>query len=663
MTSLPDDVVNDDANSMLMRNMKWAMGQSGKEKDWLTKFFGETPPVITEQDQIVLVNKSLSWYQDKFAMAYMTQSFNSYDGPNAPSHRLDTTQATNLTEFLKSGLAADKDFNVQHQGIYVDAYIGTKPRLAAYVGDTAAEYVGWAQGSVVFGGAAPQADIDIPPGTTVQTAGGIVYTTQARATLKAGTTQTEAVLVAAQDPGQASVVAATTLVQFGADQPAGISTVTNAAATTLDADCGGMKWAKKLFTTLTTGSQFILMVNRVAGASGDPKALGPVNNFACLLTALDRSGTIASNYFQSVLSGVLIKMVPQVVHRDRDTIMQWLPTTMQELFRRLANGELPNETDISKTEALEIYQEYLKNSADISLATADLLQAIVASGLIKQASAAEQQFATTIAARWPKLAKASRFMLAFGWIGAVSSVIVSLVRGDWTKMTDVERAEFVTNIVQLTVTGFDAVPLIWQGTKYVTLTIWNKLNEWWNKPEVQNDIEMEQLGIADENTPLIQQEAGNINELMEASGGGRILGEGTIFERIFAEGVFTGVLKCIGALAAVAMAGYSLWQLIEDINNHGSVSTIVFDSLIFAANLLAAVCLVADLFIATSCIPIAGAILAIVGIILGVLAGFFVKPDNPVDDWMVDNGIPFAKGLPAPKHVASGGAIARLALA
>lgn len=661
MTLLPDDQVNEDANSMLMRNMKWAMGQDDTQRKWLAQFFNEIPPAISDPNQVKLVQQSLSWYQQQFAKAYLTQSFNSYSGPNEPEHRLSSDQADRLTDYLKGGLAQDKDFNVQHQGIYIDAYVGAVERLGAYIQDTTSEVVGWAQGSVVFTRTDTSADLTIPAGLTLQTATGIAYSTQAIGTIAQGKTQSDPVPVAANAVGLDSVVAANMITQFADPQPAGVTAVTNPAATTLSPDSGGMKWAKKLFTALTTGSQFILMVNRVAGAAGDPKALGPVNNFACLLTALDTSGQVARNYFQSVLSGVLVKLVPQVVHRDKDTIMQWLPTAMQELLRRLANGELPEETDISQAEAQEMYQVYLKHSADIASATADLLQSIVQSGLVKQAQQAEEQFAQTIGQRWPALAKAGRFMLALGWIGGVSSVIVSLTKGDWKKMSDIEKAEFVTNCVQLCVTGFEAVPVIYQGVKSVTLSVWNKLNSWWNEPPQQMEIEMQQINIADENTPLIQSESENVQELMEESQATGTLGKGTIFERLFADGVFSGVLKAVGAIAAAAMAGYSLWQLIEDVKNHGSVTTEVFDSLTFAANFLSAVCIIADLFVATSWLPIAGAVLAIAGVIIGILAGFFEKPDNPVDDWMVDYGIPFASSLPAPSSGTSGTAAFRLA--
>ena len=97
------------------------------------------------------------------------------------------------------------------------------------------------------------------------------------------------------------------------------------------------------------------------------------------------------------------------------------------------------------------------------MATADLLISIGSSGLLRQAEVAEANFEQTIAAQWPKLAKASRFMFALGWIGGVSSVVIAITKGDWKKMSTLERTEFVTSIVQLTATSFKAIPLIWGG--------------------------------------------------------------------------------------------------------------------------------------------------------------------------------------------------------
>lgn len=654
MTILPDDVVNDDANSMLMRNMKWAMGQSSQQRDWLAKFFGEQPPVISEADQQALVRQSLSWYQDKFAMAYLTQSLNSYTGPNAPDHRLSGDQAARLQQFLKSGLAQDKDFSVQHQGIFVDAYLGTKPRLSDYLGDSAPEVVDRASGQVVFTRQDATAEVKVPQGTEVRTASGVGFLTLEDATLAAGQASSGLVAVQAVLPGPQGLVAAGTLVVLPGSLP-GVQSVTNPAATTAPADIGGLKWAKTLYFLLTTGPQFTLMVNRIAGAAGDPKALGPANNFACLLTALDRSGLIARDYMQAVLTGVVLRLVPQVVHRDSDTIMQWLPDTLLEMLRKLANGELPDEVEISEQEAEELYQVVLKNKADICMALADFLQSISASDLVGQMRKAEQGFETdpkvgAFIKKWPGLAKLGRCLLVLGWLGAVSCVVVALVKGDWSQMTEIEKAEFVTNIVQLGVIAFDAVPLLWQGVKWLTLGLWGVLQKMWNGLRSLFGLGIQQKVLAGGKnaTELEAIELDNLARDAEQAGSDlATAARATGWARLFEEGVLVGSLKILGAAAALAMAGYSMWQLIEDVTHNGSVTTVTFDSVILAANLLSSICLVVDLFVATSVLPIAGALLALAGIILGILASIYEKPDNPVDDWMKDQGIPFAAGLPA----------------
>jgi hypothetical protein len=149
----------------------------------------------------------------------------------------------------------------------------------------------------------------------------------------------------------------------------------------------------------------------------------------------------------------------------------------------------------------------------------------------------------------------------------------------------------------------------------------------------------------DEDEPPAQVQAGNVNETLEEVNATGEVEEGTGLP-MFAEGVVSGVLQILGAATALAMAGLSLWQLIDDVKNHGTVTQEIFDSLMFATTCLTAICLTASLFFSATWIPIAGALLAIAGIIIGLIASKVEKPPNPVDDWMVDYGIPFVNGLP-----------------
>jgi len=111
----------------------------------------------------------------------MTQSFNSYSGPNAPSIRLSSDEAYKLTEYLKFGLAREPDFSAQHQGIFIDAYVDTKPQLQSYITDTESERLdwGWAEGSVIFSRSNTGEEVAVPAGTRLlsNTPDGSVYIT------------------------------------------------------------------------------------------------------------------------------------------------------------------------------------------------------------------------------------------------------------------------------------------------------------------------------------------------------------------------------------------------------------------------------------------------------------------------------------------------------
>ena len=141
ITIVPDSSVSDQANQMIVKNMKWAFSQSTSESGWLSGFFGEQPPVLNA-DQQALVSKSMSWYQNDFGKAYLSSSFSDYAGPNAPSVKLSDAQKLKLSDYLKTGMAKDPDFSIQQNGVYLDAFITAKPRLQAYLGDGGGK---WAQ--------------------------------------------------------------------------------------------------------------------------------------------------------------------------------------------------------------------------------------------------------------------------------------------------------------------------------------------------------------------------------------------------------------------------------------------------------------------------------------------------------------------------------------
>jgi hypothetical protein len=341
---------------------------------------------------------------------------------------------------------------------------------------------------------------------------------------------------------------------------------------------------------------------------------------------------------------VITTLVPQTSQQDQATVMPWLPTAMEVFLRELADGNIPGQTDISQAQAQEMYQTYLEHSKDITESMGELLQSISAMNLLERTQAFEDGF-ETIADKFPKLAKAARFFLVIGWIGGLAGIITALVKGDWNKMTDQQKATFVTSCAQTVINTFRTVPEIFSGVKGLTFDAWNKLTARLQAPENQEattDLQQNLVGEG-EGVPYVAAET--IELPLAARAAGRAASD--LYARLFREGVGVGVLKILGAIVAVAMTIWTLWQLIEDIQTSAGVTAIVFDAIQFAATFVTMVCLFVDLFVASTIIPVIGAVLAVVGIIVAFIASFVEKPKNPVEQWMVDHGVGFAHGLPA----------------
>jgi hypothetical protein len=141
MSIVPDSTVNDEANAMIVENMKWAFSQSGDESGWVGEFFGEQPPVLDPTRQ-ALVQKNIGWYQSDFGKSYLGWSFANYAGPNAPSVQLNSDQKLQLKYFLQTGMAKEPDFSTQQNGVYLQAFVAAKPRIQAYISDGGEK---WAQ--------------------------------------------------------------------------------------------------------------------------------------------------------------------------------------------------------------------------------------------------------------------------------------------------------------------------------------------------------------------------------------------------------------------------------------------------------------------------------------------------------------------------------------
>lgn len=134
ITLVPDETVTQLANTMLVENMKWAVGQNETEKDWLRTFFGQQPPTLSPAQQAI-AGQGADWYQQKFAVAYLTSAFDNWDGAGASAIKLDDNQKAKLKHYLKEGLAKEDGFNTQMNLLDRLAYVESKNRVQDYIND------------------------------------------------------------------------------------------------------------------------------------------------------------------------------------------------------------------------------------------------------------------------------------------------------------------------------------------------------------------------------------------------------------------------------------------------------------------------------------------------------------------------------------------------
>jgi hypothetical protein len=126
------------ANNLLVQNLQWAIPD-----DWRTDFFGVAKPDLSgDPARVALINKSIDFYRSRLGPAYIGWSVNNVAGAGAPEHPLSAAEKRALEYYLHDGLAQDKDYNVQSQGIALEAFVDACPRLAQYIADTSHN---WAQ--------------------------------------------------------------------------------------------------------------------------------------------------------------------------------------------------------------------------------------------------------------------------------------------------------------------------------------------------------------------------------------------------------------------------------------------------------------------------------------------------------------------------------------
>ncbi|MEU1820255.1 hypothetical protein ABZ543_34515 [Streptomyces roseifaciens] len=542
MTLLPDQETQQFANLMLLRNMKWAMGQDGTQRKWLKDFLGAYPPEIPQRGQRKRAEQGQVWFRDSFAKAYLAKSFDQTE------HRLNGLQRRKLEGYFTTGLGASKDFTLQYQGIYTDALIEAHPRLQDYIDD--------------------------------------------------------------DGPG----------------------------------------WAEKLHVALTEPAQLRMVVNRIRNSERDRACAAPLTQFSTLLTALSPDGKYGVRYTKSVTLGLMAGIVPRIRLGKAggpvsDPAAEWIPLAFENMLRAYAAGKLPEQDDLPREQATSMANDVAKHALDIGKSLAAVFKSLESRDLIRSAYYLEQQVQKTFAERWPRLMPAARFFLAVAWIGGIAMIIVALTCGKWEGLSSFKRQQLVLQSTQAAIKSFDNVPVLYRGAKNLGLKAWRKLQAGSVAPEALDSVELAVIKVSPSaETDWMIAAAAEVSGHLRSD-----MGKGSLWEELLPSMKTVGrALKFLGVAVAVSMTVISGMQLYDEFKKHDRPSRLVWDTLIFAVNTAATVFMVAGMFWATSWIPIAGAALALAGVIITLLAWFLDKPESPVAKWFDDVGVPFVDRLPGP---------------
>jgi hypothetical protein len=528
---LPNDDVTSKANDLLLECTRWAMGQDAVESTWLTKFFGEQPPVLGPAQKALAV-ASLSWYQQHFAKAYLSWTVANYDGPFAPSVRLEDDQRLKLKYYLQTGLAKDADYSKQQLGLYGAAFLEVKPRLQAYVDD------------------------------------------------------------------------------------------------------GGEKWAQAFYAEVSADTHLTLLINSYFLTGSGVQ----LNNYSALLNALQPSGTLAMQLQHLVVTGTIAQVISDA-KLSADNSMPWLGDYLEKFLNKIAENAslIPEDAFLAVQQAKEFVNSEGGGYAKVAQAMFDLMANSGGHSILSQAKFAENAFAEA----HPRFAKAGGLIMMAAWAGGFFYVL-SALKG-WKDLDPQHRTDVVVALVDFSAQAVLGVPELLLGAKASFSAVLEKMQSWFVTEPGRNGMLnlMRADGVhelAGAEDPLLQ----SFGKEAQAAQAAKI--EGTVWERVFPKA--SKAVSVVGAACAVYFAYRSTQDFLDDLRSH-SVGTEqkAYDGVIMAANFGAAVCLTLDIAMTTTFIPIAGAILAVVGIIVAIIEAHRVSPPNPLDDFMRDMVIPFVRGL------------------
>ena len=401
---------------------------------------------------------------------------------------------------------------------------------------------------------------------------------------------------------------------------------------------GGPKWAEQLYNAITTVPQINIMINRIVGTGDMELATRYTNLLAALQPVKAETESFASKYQELLACKGFAYIAPDVKLDDEKDIMRWLPSIIGQFIEQyITLPSNPTREEIIRHEmALQLQAASIELGSinKLSGAIANTLAAAPGTNIVNRVQNAAQSWQQ----RYPKVAKLSRFFFTAVWCYGLTNAIAGFKK--WEELDDIQKGRLVVSTVQLFGKLILAIPTILESTAWGFAKI----------AEVQNFFSKTR-NVAEVGQALVQVErrwmaraAASLRETVTAArAADTTMGK-----------VFNNIAKIGRWLSVLVAAGFATLATIEFVkalqNGDSTMMDKAFTGIIACSAILETVCVVGALFVASQVFAIAGAVLAVIGLIFTLVEMFRPRPEpeSPVDTFNDKTLRPFAQALPEP---------------
>lgn len=519
------------AFTLLVENLKYAMDET-----LLDEFFGEKKPDLSRDPaRAASITEAADFYNNRFGPGYFGYSFGQISGDTAPSNQISAAEVQLLDDYLNGGIAFEKQYSAQNQGLVVTAFIMNAPRLQNYLDD------------------------------------------------------------------------------------------------------GAAKWAQQVSDSVSSAPQLNVAINRIMATH----SMEVVKNTATLLLSLQPTGELSNQYHKLVLSRMMLEMGQSAKFdqpKDGDT---WIEDFFTEFLKQYLHAP---EDGTAKTRTLRALAEDLEEASEKIGGITDLAGAFgeALESLITWNSDKIEQAETSLMQKVGKAARALKFLALAG--GTLFSIMGFL---NWDKLSDTAKARVIISAIATTGALVDGVPALITFGKKFTLTDLVDINNIFDNDTASIPYQtLDEIfeDLPEEDADWVSIGAGKVMGTFDRSGK-EIIVDGTDWAVRFKNA--TRFLKWLGPAVSAAFAAVS-W--VDFSNGLGDKSTEdkAFQGIIASAQTLETLILVADVMAGAECIPFAGPVLALIGIVFTLVEAFMPhpRPQSPVEAYLDSAVRPFLKTLP-----------------